>query len=82
MNSEERQKQSSKKTFKTVAITQKQSSGGVQKKGILKNFGKFKGKHLCQSLIFDKVAGLKVLSHFRKKSLMENFKNYCIKGGS
>ena len=31
---------------------------GVLKKGDLKNFAKFSGKHLCQSLIFNKVAGL------------------------
>ena len=30
------------------------------KKGVLKNFVKFTGKHLCQSLFFNKVAGLKV----------------------
>ena len=29
------------------------------KKGILKNFSKFTGKHLCQSLFFNKVAGLR-----------------------
>ena len=28
------------------------------KKGILRNFAKFPGKHLCQSLFFNKVAGL------------------------
>ena len=28
------------------------------KKGVLKNFAKFTGKHLCQSLFFNKVAGL------------------------
>ena len=27
-------------------------------KGVLKNFTKFTGKHLCQSLFFNKVAGL------------------------
>ena len=27
-------------------------------KGVLENFTKFAGKHLCQSLIFNKVAGL------------------------
>ena len=27
-------------------------------KGVLRNFAKFTGKHLCQSLFFDKVAGL------------------------
>ena len=29
------------------------------KKGILRNFAKFTGKHLCQSLFFDKVAVLR-----------------------
>ena len=29
------------------------------KKGVLKNFAKFTGKHLCQSPFFDKVAGLR-----------------------
>ena len=27
-------------------------------KGVLRNFAKLTGKHLCQSLFFDKVAGL------------------------
>ena len=27
------------------------------KKGFLRNFAKFTGKHLCQSLFFNKVAG-------------------------
>ena len=27
------------------------------KKGVLRNFAKFSGKHLCQSLFFNKVAG-------------------------
>ena len=29
------------------------------KKGVLKNFTKFAGKHLCQNLFFNKVAGLR-----------------------
>ena len=29
------------------------------KKGVLKNFAKFTGKQLCQSLFFNKVAGLR-----------------------
>ena len=28
------------------------------RKGILRNFAKFTGKHLCQSLFFNKVAGV------------------------
>ena len=31
------------------------------KKGVLRNFAKFTGKHLCQSLSFNKVAGLLLL---------------------
>ena len=31
---------------------------GVLKKGVLRNSTKFTGKHLCQSLFFNKVAGL------------------------
>ena len=34
---------------------------------ILKNFTKFTGKHLCWSLFFDKVAGLKPETLFKKK---------------
>ena len=29
------------------------------KKGVLRNFAKLTGKHLCQSLFFNKVAGLR-----------------------
>ena len=36
------------------------------KKGVLVNFTKFTGKHLCWSLIFNKVAGL------RPESLLKN----------
>ena len=36
-----------------------QSSGGVLLNSVLKNFAKFKGKHLCQTLFLKKVAGLK-----------------------
>ena len=28
------------------------------RKGVLRNLAKFTGKHLCQSLLFNKVAGL------------------------
>ena len=31
---------------------------GVLKKGVLKNFAKFKEKHLCQSLFFNKFEGI------------------------
>ena len=36
------------------------------KKGVLENFTKFTGKHLCWSLFFNKVAGLKPECLLRK----------------
>ena len=38
------------------------------KKGVLRNFAKFTGKHLCQSLFFNKVAGF-----FKKETLIQVF---------
>ena len=38
---------------------QKQPPGCSAKKGVLRNFTKFTGRHLCQSLIFNNVAGLR-----------------------
>ena len=37
----------------------KQPSEVFCKKGVLRNLTKFTGKHLCQSLFFNKVAGLR-----------------------
>ena len=37
---------------------QKQPPEVFCKKGVLEIFAKFTGKHLCQSLFFNKVAGL------------------------
>ena len=34
------------------------------KKGFLKNFAKITGKHLCKSLFFNKVAGLRQILFF------------------
>ena len=36
------------------------------KKGVLGNFAKFTGKHLCQSLFFNKVAGLRPATLLKK----------------
>ena len=36
------------------------------KKGVLRNFAKFTGKHLCQSLFFNKVAGLSSTTLLKK----------------
>ena len=37
------------------------------KKVALRNFAKFTGKHLCQSLFFDKVAGLRTVTSLKKR---------------
>ena len=37
------------------------------KKGVLKNFTKFTEEYLCQSLFFNKVAGLKPTNLLKKK---------------
>ena len=42
-------------------LMQKQSPEVFRKKSVLRNFAKFTEKHLCQSLFFNKVAGLRQL---------------------
>ena len=37
------------------------------KKGVFKNFTKFTGKHLCLSLFFDKVTGLRPGTLLKKR---------------
>ena len=37
------------------------------KKGVLSNFAKFTGKHLCQSLFFNKVAALRPATLLKKR---------------
>ena len=37
------------------------------KKSVLRNFTKFTGKHLCQSLFFNKIAGLSPAALLRKR---------------
>ena len=45
------------------------------KKAVVKNFWRFTGKHLCQSLFYNKVAGLKFLrtTFLHNTSLSEGF---------
>ena len=40
---------------------------GFYKKCVLKNYEKLTGKHLCQSLFFNKVAGLKSATLLKKR---------------
>ena len=37
------------------------------KKGVLRNFAKFTGQHLCQSLYFNKVAGLRAATLLKQR---------------
>ena len=37
------------------------------KKNVLRNFAKFTGKHLCQSLFFNKIAGLRSATLLKKR---------------
>ena len=37
------------------------------RKGVLRNFTKFTGKHLCQSLFFNKVAGFRPVTLLKKR---------------
>ena len=43
------------------------------KKGVLRNFAKFIGKHLCQSLFFNKVAGLRPATLLKKRFWYRSF---------
>ena len=43
------------------------------KAGVLKNFTKFKGKQLCQSLFFNKVTGEKFWKNFKNTFLTKHF---------
>ena len=42
------------------------------KKGALRNFAKFTGKYLCQSLVFDKVASLREISEIDFYEISKN----------
>ena len=39
----------------------------IYKKGVARNFAKFTGKHLCQSLFFNKMAGLRPATLLKKR---------------
>ena len=48
--------------------------------GVLRNLAKFTGKHLCQSLFFNKVAGLKpVFITIFKTDAFKNFAIFTVK---
>ena len=41
--------------------------------GVLENIAKFTGKHLCQSLFFNKVVGLRDATLLKKETLAQVF---------
>ena len=49
-------------------LFQKQPPEVFYKKGVHRNFSKLTGKHLCQSLFFNKVAGFKPASLLKRDS--------------
>ena len=54
-------------TLNFLEVTvQKQPSECSIRKGALRNFTKFTGKHLCQRLVFNKVAGAKPATLLKK----------------
>ena len=55
-------------TIMLYILTIRSSRQTVVKKGILKNFTKFIGKHLCQRLFFNKVALLSLLIYQKRDS--------------
>ena len=63
------------KSKKGYGENQKQPPRCSVKKGVLRNFAKFTGKHLCQRLFFDKGAGLRpnACNFIKKQSLAQVF---------
>ena len=56
---------------------QKRSSKEFCKKGILRNFAKFTGKYLCQSLFFNKGAGLRPATLLKKTMVQVFSREFC-----
>ena len=50
-----------------IAIIRSSHQRCSVRKGVLRNFAKFTGKHLCQSLFFNKVAGLRPATLLKKR---------------
>ena len=57
----------SKQLFLRTLLTAEAATRGVLEKGILENFTKFTGKHLCQGLFFNKVVGLRPANLLKKR---------------
>ena len=48
-------------------IIKRQPPEVFYEKGVFKNFAKFTGKHLCQKILFYKVAGLRPATLLKKR---------------
>ena len=59
-------------TQKFITKPQSQSMTEAATRGVLRNFAKFTGKHLCQSLFFNKVAGA-ACNFIKKETLTQVF---------
>ena len=57
---------------KNLSYMQKQAPDVICEKGVLRNFAKFTGKHLCQSLFFNNVPG-QGLTFIKKETLAQVF---------
>ena len=62
-----------RRKLQDISNCQKQPSKFSIKKGVLKRFAKSTGKHLCQSLFFNKVAGLRPSTLLKKEALAQVF---------
>ena len=56
-----------------IKMTRKQSHRVVLWKGFLRNSATFTGKYLCQSLFFNKFAGLRPVTSLKKETLAQVF---------
>ena len=54
------------KHIHAIKVAEAATGGVLLKKGVLKNFTKFTGKHLYQSLLFNKVAALLKRRHWHR----------------
>ena len=53
--------------------------GCFVRKDVLRSFPKITGKHLCQSLFFNKVAGLRPATLLKKRCFPESFAKFLRK---
>ena len=56
-----------KYSLKALAIARSSHQRCSVRKDVLRNFPKFTGKHLCQSLFFNKVAGLRPAALLKRR---------------